>query len=84
MARAVTTMFQGNCVTNSVAVIALDTASIENQYTISAQLSSGIAVAGDGASALVGLGILGTKVSRVALPGGSRRSTPSSRPFACC
>ena len=68
---AVTTMFNGNCITNSVAVIALGTASMQNQYSIPAQLSAGIAVTPDGTSALVALGILSTKVSRVALSGGA-------------
>jgi DNA-binding beta-propeller fold protein YncE len=76
--RAITTMFQANCITNSVAKIALGNASMENQFSIPAQLSAGIAVTPDGTSALVALGILGTKVSRVALADGAITDIPNT------
>jgi DNA-binding beta-propeller fold protein YncE len=70
-ASAVTTMFNGSCVTNSVAMIALGGPSLGSTYPIPAQLTGGIAVATDGGSALVALGILGSTVSRVALSDGA-------------
>jgi serine/threonine-protein kinase len=70
-ATAVTTMFNGSCVTNTLAVIALGSNSLTNQYTIPATITQGVAFVPGGASALVSLGILGTTVKRVALPGGA-------------
>ena len=68
---AVAAMFNGSCVTGTVTVISLGSASIANQYPVPGDLTGGIAIASDGSSALVGHGILGTKVSRVALSGGA-------------
>jgi DNA-binding beta-propeller fold protein YncE len=67
---AITTMFNGSCVTNTVAVIALGSSTITSQYPITGTLAAGVAVAGDGNSVLVSRGIIGTLVNRVALSGG--------------
>ncbi len=69
-ARAVTTMFNGSCVTNTLTVITLDDGAIENQYPITGSLAAGVAVVGDGSSVLVSRGIVGTQIDRVALSGG--------------
>jgi DNA-binding beta-propeller fold protein YncE len=68
---AVTTMFNGSCVTNTVAVISLGDNSITVQHPTTATLAAGVAVADDGNSVLVSRGIVGTLVNRVALSGGA-------------
>lgn len=69
--RAVTTMFNGSCVSNTLAVIDLASASIGDQHPISGTLAAGVAVTSDGSSALVARGIVGSLVDRVALVGGA-------------
>ena len=75
---AVTTMFNGSCVTNTLAVISLDSGAITSQYTLPATITQGVAIVPGGTSALVSLGIVGTTVKRVALSGGSITSITST------
>lgn len=70
-ANAITTMLDGSCVNSSLAVIAVGSASMADQFTIPVDGTQGIALTQDGDSALLSRGILGTKVSRVAIAGGA-------------
>mgnify|MGYP001555835914 CR=1 FL=1 len=66
---AITTMLNGGCTKNTLVVISLATNSIASTYPLTPSSAGLGAITPDGASALLDLGVLGTSILRVGLPG---------------